>query len=70
MSLQLIEGRDFNAGMASDSNGFIINEQMARQFGPGKGHVGYRFRLDSESTTEYQVLGIVKIIILSHYIRK
>lgn len=60
MSLQLVAGRDFSAAMASDSNAFVINEQMARQFGPGKGHVGYRFRLDSESTTEYQVIGIVK----------
>lgn len=60
MSLQLTGGRDFSAALASDSSGFIINEQMARLFGPGKGHVGYRFRLDDDDPTEYTVVGVVK----------
>lgn len=60
MSLQLVDGRDFSTAMASDSNGFVINEQMARQFGPGKGQVGFRFHLDDDDPTEYHVVGIVK----------
>ncbi|WP_423737092.1 ABC transporter permease [Chitinophaga caseinilytica] len=62
MSLQLTGGRDFSAALASDSNSLIINEQMARQFGPGKGHVGFRFRMDDQvaDATVYTIIGIVK----------
>lgn len=60
MSLQLKDGRDFDKALASDSNGLVINEQMARQWGAGKGHVGYRFRMDEDNPREFQVIGIVK----------
>jgi putative ABC transport system permease protein len=55
MGMKIVEGRDFNPSMASDSQAVVINEAMALQFG-AKEPLGLRI---TNGNAVYTVIGVV-----------
>ena len=63
-SWQFVEGRDFSQQLASDSEGFVINESAAQLMGLPK-PVGETVGWDNGSSRKnYKVLGVVKDMVM------
>ncbi len=65
LGMQIVAGRNFTKGSASDSAGIIINEAAAKAFGWSKNAVGHHItRLVGDANNNrkkvYQVVGVVK----------
>ncbi len=65
LGMQIVAGRNFTKGFASDSSGIIINETAAKAFGWGNNAVGHTItRLVGDANDNrkkvYQVVGVVK----------
>lgn len=58
LDLNIIEGRKFLKGNANENNNVIINETLARKLN-WENPIGRKFK-DTEGTTEYSIIGIVK----------
>jgi putative ABC transport system permease protein len=67
MGLEIIEGRDFDPLMLTDSNAIIINEELAKQLNYenpiGEYMSGYEFTNDGEKiagTEVYPIIGVIR----------
>jgi len=62
LDLRIIEGRDFDKSLITDSSNFIINEKAAKILGP-KGAVGRKFRFGKKEGT---VIGVINDYHMTH----
>ncbi|MGZ3924684.1 MAG: ABC transporter permease [Flavisolibacter sp.] len=64
MGMQIVEGRDFNKDMPTDSSAIIINETAVKLFGFSGNPLGRKITrlvdLKSQTTKDYTVIGVVK----------
>ncbi len=66
MGLEILQGRDFDRKMATDSSGIIINEALAKQLGyenpVGEFMSGYAFGEGNaiEGTEVYPIIGVIR----------
>ena len=62
LGMEIIDGRNFNASMPTDSSAIILNETAAKAFGFGKDALGkiLHTNFNDGSRTSYQVIGLVK----------
>lgn len=64
LGMQIVQGRDFNKELLTDSTAMLINETAAQLFGFGSNAVGRKITeltdLNAKSTKNYTVIGVVK----------
>ena len=59
LGLQLVRGRNFSSGMATDSSALIVNEAFAKKFG-FKDPLNKTVYRDSYGVQSYHIIGVVK----------
>jgi predicted permease len=61
LGLALLAGRGFNASdMRADRNAVLVDERFAGTFFPGRQALGQRFGLNERSTSQYEIIGVVR----------
>jgi putative ABC transport system permease protein len=60
---QLAKGRDFSSDQATDSSGFVINEEAAKLFGM-QDPVGESIEWDQGKKKSFKILGVVKDMVM------
>ncbi|HUQ97661.1 MAG TPA: FtsX-like permease family protein, partial [Chitinophagaceae bacterium] len=64
MGMQVVQGRDFNKDMPTDSTAILINETAAQLFGFGGNPIGRKISqltdMETKATKTYTIIGVVK----------
>jgi len=63
MGMEIVKGRDFDANLATDSMGLVINEELARQLGYDDPIGEYMSGYTGNEATDmefYQIIGVIK----------